>query len=92
MHYLRARLNRPREKQPVAGDFFILAESDLDAGAVAHDICRERSWEFSAYLALAQVVGRSDIEGEPEHIRAFEIAQSAGYAVVISELLPGEDE
>ena len=90
MHYLRARLSGPRGSEPVAGEFFVLAEDGLDAGAVAHDICRDRSWEFLAYLALAQVVARSDVQANPEQLRAFEAAESAGFAIVISDLRPGE--
>jgi hypothetical protein len=92
VHYLRARLDGVRT-HPVAGHFYVLTDDGVDAGAVAHDICRERSWQFAKYLVLPQPIDRSSIgANEPEHLHALEAAEKSGQCVVISELGPGENE
>lgn len=90
VYYLRARVDGAANGGAVAADFYVLAEDTPTAGAVAHDLCRERGWTFASYLALAQVLEPSH-ENE-EITRAIKLANEVGYAVVLSALEAGEDE
>jgi hypothetical protein len=68
--------------------FYIQADSQPTAGAVAHDLCRLQGLTFEEYICLPSPVSREQIgEHEDEHIQAFELANRDGEAMVISVVL-----
>lgn len=88
VYYLRARVLGASQQGPVAADFYLLAQDGTTAGAVAHDICRERGWVFDWYLALPQIPTNENAEFRG----AMALAQKEGAAVVLGPLEEGEDE
>jgi hypothetical protein len=83
VYYLRARVEGASPSGDKAADFYIVAEDQPTAGAMAHDICSERGWKFAAYLALPQPVG-----GWADSALVAR-AQQGGYALELSSLQPG---
>jgi hypothetical protein len=90
IYYLKARLRGTSPDGAKAADFYIEADNQPDAGAMAHDFCREHWWVFDAYLALPQVV--DPLEDGWVSTEAVSEARRSGISVVFSELEPGEDE
>jgi hypothetical protein len=68
--------------------FYVQAEQDIHAGAIAHDICRLQGLEFKEYISLPSLIGEEMIrEYEPEHEEAFQVACREGRAVIVSIVL-----
>ena len=74
---------------PLVAHFYMRAENDVSAGAMAHDWCRLEGLEFKEYICLPNPIAREQIQNNEEHIRAFELAQCEGGAVVVSAVLSG---
>jgi hypothetical protein len=96
IYYLRGFLEAPVGLNQVfsspllgiVGHFYIQAQDDTTAGAVAHDYCQLQGLEFKEYLVLPTVISRQHIGvHEHEHMQAFELAAVEGEAVVLSLVL-----
>jgi|APAra7269096613_1048513.scaffolds.fasta_scaffold31618_2 hypothetical protein len=97
IYYLRAvieangRFSPPSVLAPevmLVAHFYIRADSQPTAGAVAHDFCRMQGLTFAEYICLPNPMTRAMVdENEDEHVRAFELAERKGEAVVISVVL-----
>jgi hypothetical protein len=88
VYYLRARVLGASQQGAVAADFYLVAQDGTTAGAVAHDICRERGWVFDWYLALPQIPTNTNTESREAVARATK----DGAAVVLGPLGEGEEE
>jgi hypothetical protein len=90
IYYLRARIRGTPPSGAKAADIYIEADNQPDAGAMAHDFCREHWWVFDAYLALPQVI--DPLKDDWVSTKAVDEARTSGISMVLSELEPGEDE
>lgn len=67
--------------------FYLLAESDTQAGAIAADICRENSASFIRYLCLPHEMELSAVPKLDDHQIAFDLASRTGKGLVVSLIL-----
>ena len=65
--------------------FYVKTNGDLNAGAVAADFCMANDFECVEYACLPQVLQGSQIaEHETEHLKAWSLAGTKGFAVVMA--------
>jgi hypothetical protein len=72
LFHLRANATNP-DRGPTEVDFFVVAISETEAGARAHDAFRENDWAFGEYVVLPHEVNK--------HLLAGALAQAADIAL-----------
>jgi hypothetical protein len=93
IYYLRQELEPLSQAQTFRGaslmridaHFYVKTDDGLNAGAVAAGFCSANGFECAEYSVLPQLLERTQIaDHETEHLEAWRLAGTKGFAVVIA--------